>query len=457
MKSVRISSGLASMALLSLLATFAGGCGAGGGGTSENGESSGGGTLGKDVSNTGTDSYHPVIAADSGGHVFVSWEEKATGSATEIRLAASSDTGSSFSTKKGLSKSYCSRTGQISSDVSMVPGGDGSLYMVWKDEWPIQKTSEVKFLKEDGQSTSCKTVSTSFTSARNIYSPHIGLLKSKGVQIAWEEDRASQRDIFYTHSEDDGTTFLPSTGPVNISDTPSSDSSGPLLAFEGSLNVNALWVEGSEGARSVALSRFTNGADSFPAPQTISDTNIDSHSPEIAISLYGEPYVAYKDDSSIYFTGYQVITSSFSPPEKISLNSQSPSHPKMAVSPNGMIYVVWSDSGGIWVAISSDGGHSFASPKDISSGTGTSSSPKIVANGSYVTVVWVEEDTGGGDIFLSGSVDNGNSFSSPEDLSNNSSISRNPVIALDGTGYIHVAWEEGPEGNREIYYKKIAQ
>lgn len=457
MTSNRLSSGYTAMALLALLVTFAGGCGAGGGGGVSGTGGNSNSTLGKDISGTNSDSYKPVIATDSGGHVFVAWEEEASVSSKEIHLAISSDAGSSFSTKKGLSKSYCSKPAKVSSDVSMFPGGDGSLYMVWKDDWPSQKTSEVKFLKEDGQSTSCKIISTSFDFARNVYSPHIGLIGSKGVQIVWEEERGSQRDIFYNRSEDGGTTFLLSAGPVNISDTPSSDSSGPLLAFEGSLNVNALWVEGPEGARSVAISRSANGSDSFPSPQTISDISIDSYSPEIGISLYGDPYITYKDDSSIYFTGYQVVTTSFSPPQKISSGSLSPSHPEMVVSSNGTLYVVWSDSGGIWVAVSTDGGYSFAPPKDISPQTGTSSSPKIVASGSYVTVVWEEEDTGGGDIFLSSSGDNGDSFSSPANLSNNSSISRNPVIASDGTGYIHVAWEDGPVGNRDIYYKKIAQ
>lgn len=56
---------------------------------------------------------------------------------------------------------------------------------------------------------------------------------------------------------------------------------------------------------------------------------------------------------------------------------------------------------------------------------------------SYINIVWVEENTGNGDIFLSSSIDNGTTFSAPENLSETSVRSASPVIAADGNKYIY--------------------
>ena len=135
-------------------------------------------------------------------------------------------------------------------------------------------------------------------------------------------------------------------------------------------------------------------------------------------------------------------------------DSISPSCPEMGISSNGVIYVVWSDNGKILVASSTDNGTTFATITDVSDSTGTSSSPKLAIDGFYVNLVWIEEEIGKGDIFFSGSADNGKSFSPPKNLSNSSSPSASPVIASDIEGNIYVAWVEGTEGNREIYYER---
>src|SRR3990172_3261234 len=187
--------------------------------------------------------------------------------------------------------------------------------------------SEIKFFHEGN--ASCNTVSTSFNSARIDYSPNLGLSSDGGIHMVGAEDvGGGLRDIFYSHSTDSGVTFLPADSPVNLSATPS-DSTEPLLGFEGSLNVDAVWVEGSSGARSVTLVRSTDMGDSFSTPQTLSDSDVDAHCPVIATHGADKVYAAYKGDSDIYFTRWQAATSSFSSPENISLNASSPSCPKM--------------------------------------------------------------------------------------------------------------------------------
>lgn len=320
---------------------------------------------------------------------------------------------------------------------------------------PTINASAVKFFRE-GDST-CDLVSDSFDNERDIYSPHIVRSGAGRLHLAWSEDSGSQTDIFYRKTSDNGDTFSPplASNPVNISNTALA-SEEPLLGFDGSLNVDVVWVEGVKGNRKVAFSRSTDEGETFSYPQTISSTDKDSYCPRIAASGEGKIYIAYRGDGgsdrSIYFGRWESATSTFSSPLKISPGSDSPSCPEMAVGANGVIYVTWADGGEIGVAVSTDSGYSFHYPKNISNSDGVSSSPKIAVNGSYINIVWVEEGTGSGDIFFSGSVDYGKNFSTPENLSNSSSPSSMPVIASDGRDYIYVAWVEGAGGEGEIYF-----
>ena len=331
--------------------------------------------------------------------------------------------------------------------------GDGnSLYLTWIDSWmPTYSVSDVKFFREDD--TSCNTVSNTYTTASNAYSPRIVLREGGDTHILWAEDHGAQRDISYVHYKDNGGTLLPADGPDNLSNSPSSDSSEPLIGFDGSLNVDTVWVEGSEGTRKVTFSRSEDNGKSFSTPQTISSPPLsNSHCPVLASAGAGKIYVAYKGDNSIYFARWESNTSSFSDIGYMTPDSVSPSCPEMGISSNGVIYIVWSDNGKIWVASSTDNGTTFPAIKDVSDTTGTSSSPKIAMDDNYVNLVWVGEGTGGGDIYFSGSTDNGESFSAPKNLSNSASPSLDPVITSDGSKYIYVAWVEGNVGERDIYF-----
>lgn len=215
--------------------------------------------------------------------------------------------------------------------------------------------------------------------------------------------------------------------------------SGQKPGFEGTLRASAKSVS--------TISMFST-------PQNIYSPALDSHCPVTTASVADKIYTAYKGDSGIYFAEIGSATVLPSSPREISPpDSASPSCPEIGVSSNGRIYIVWSDNIGIRVAISDDGGQTFPTIKYVFAAAGTYSSPKMAIAGTNVNLVWVDEETGMGDIFFSGSTDNGVIFSTPKNLSGSSSIkSMNPVITKDERNNIYVLWTEGEEGSREIYY-----
>ena len=414
----------------------------------------------KNLSNSSTDSFKPVIVASSAGKVYVAWEEAVTNSKKEIYLAASDDSDLTVSTIKNLtteSKSSCDRTGASQGNVRMAAGEDDSLYLAWLDSWiPAVPVSNVKFFREGD--ASCTTASDTYDTGSNAYTPHFQLNGEWGIHMIWSEDQGTQKDISYVHLENNGGTILPSGSPKNLSNTPS-DSSEPLLGFDGTLDVTTVWVEGPAGGRSVVYSRSSDRGSSFSTPEAIPDAASDSYCPVMAKSEGGNTYIVYKGDKTIYFTrwlGNFTLYYKFSEPVEISPPSSSTlSCPEIAVSPDGTIYAVWEESGQIWAAVNPDinSGESFAvSP--ISPAGGKSSAPKIAMDGEYSSIIWVDESAGNGDIYFSGSIDNGTSFSLPRNLTNSSEPSTAPSLTSDTNGSIYVTWSEGDTGGREIYLLK---
>lgn len=440
---------------LLIFTTLAIGCSSGGGTNgADNGNGSSNTSAGVNLSKTNADSNNPLIAADSDGNVYIVWEETVTDH-KELYLTKSGNSGSTFASAKSLtdvrgSKCPATITDVTSTDANIALRENMPLYLAWTYSWhPSWPGTAVKFFREDDEF--CSSVS---EISRDADSPFIGISGGENVHTVWTEDVDGQKEIYYRHSTDGGDTLTPSDDPLRLSYTTASDSSEPLLGFDGSLNINVVWTEGSEGSRDISFKRSIDGGDSFPSyyDGTISDTGVDSHCP--AIATYGENdiFVTYKGDDKLYFTKWVSSDYSFSESKVISPGSSSPSCPEIGTAENGMVYVVWVDMGEIWINKSIYGRYLLPSPLNISNSTGNSTSPRIAMDESYINIVWVEENTGNGDIFLSSSIDNGKTFSSPENLSESSSRSASPVIAADGEKYIYVAWVEGEEGNRDIYF-----
>ena len=110
------------------------------------------------------------------------------------------------------------------------------------------------------------------------------------------------------------------------------------------------------------------------------------------------------------------------------------------------VYVVWEDNTNegsidIFFTVSNDNGQTFSSPENLSNTPLTSFKPKISTDGNNVYVVWEEtqENTFVSDIFFSVSNDNGQTFSNPINLSDNIGNSLRAQILTEGNN-VYVVW-----------------
>ena len=103
--------------------------------------------------------------------------------------------------------------------------------------------------------------------------------------------------------------------------------------------------------------------------------------------------------------------------------------PQIATSGNN-VYVTWQDSTpgnqDIFFAVSNNNGVSFGTPINLSNNTGNSRIPQIAVSGNNVYVVWHDDTPGNLDILV---ITNAQPFGTPINISNNPGFSQNQQIA----------------------------
>lgn len=152
-----------------------------------------------------------------------------------------------------------------------------------------------------------------------------------------------------------------------------------------------------------------------------------------------------EDNTDVYLKISQDRGATFGNTINLSNNPASLSYNPQIVASGENVYIVWEDDEGnsgnsdIFFIRSSDGGNAFTSKRNLSNDPSGSGSPQLSVSGDNVYVVWTGTSPDSTDIYLAHSENNGNSFSDPENLSNDPDISFNPVMSVNGTQVI-VDW-----------------
>jgi hypothetical protein len=143
--------------------------------------------------------------------------------------------------------------------------------------------------------------------------------------------------------------------------------------------------------------------------------------------------------------------------QNISNNPGNSTDARIGVYQNN-VYLVWTDdttgNKDIYFKRSVDNGTTFGSIENLSNNPGNSTDARIGVYQNKVYLVWTDDTTGNGDIYFKRSVDNGTTFAETENLStNNTSPSSGAQISAVGNN-VYVAWQDIASGNNEIFYRQ---
>ena len=153
---------------------------------------------------------------------------------------------------------------------------------------------------------------------------------------------------------------------------------------------------------------------------------------EVAAASGNNRFVVWYDytpgNYDIFFRRSTDNGANWQPTVNLSTNPGPSYVPQIAVS-GANVYVVWSQQttdgslADIYVRKSTDNGATWKSIVNISNNAGDSTSPQIAVSGSNVYVTWYDQTPGKADIFLRRSADNGSTWKAVKNLSSNAGFS----------------------------------
>jgi uncharacterized repeat protein (TIGR01451 family) len=300
---------------------------------------------------------------------------------------------------------------------------------------------------------------------QDAFNPAIALDGGDVAHVVFEDKTGdNERNVYYVNNS--GGTF---GTPTRISDdSDGQDALNPAIALDGSGVVHVVFEDSSGTDTKRNIYYVNNSGGTFGTPTRISDDSDgqDALDPAIALDGSGVAHVVFEDKTgdnriNIYYVNNSGGT--FGTPTRISDDSdgQDALNPAIALDGSGVAHVVFEDKTGDNernVYYVNNSGGTFGTPTRISDDSDGQDAlnPAIALDGSGVVHV-VYEDRSGTDtkrnIYYVN--DSGGTFGTPTRISDDSDgqDALNPAIALDGSGVAHVVFEDKTgDIRRNIYY-----
>jgi len=243
-----------------------------------------------------------------------------------------------------------------------------------------------------------------------------------------------------------------------------SPSSHPVTVEDSLNQVHIVWSDKS-GLKDLYYKRSTNGGTNWGSLQQITWTGLsDTLSPSLTVDSNNILHLVYEEytmiDSELYYKKSTNGGQTWSAPVRLTWNAGLSMEPSICVDSTNNIYVVWEDDSPgdseIYFKRSTNGGGTWSSLQRLTWNSRDSLNPKIKSSaGSTLHIVWHERlNSTNYEIYYKKSTNSGTTWTPPTRLTWTSNNARYPEIAIDPAGNIHVAWEYGDIGDKEIYYKQ---
>ncbi|HEX5457281.1 MAG TPA: sialidase family protein [Candidatus Nitrosotalea sp.] len=397
------------------------------------------------ISQVSADSELPHVLV-SGNDVFAIWTQSSLGK-SDVFFAKSADGGNTFGNPINLSGDTYGQ-----SSYPQFVENDSRIYVTWQSS--ITGASSILMAKslDDGTSFE-KPIQVSDPSQLSAF-PQVAF-SGDHVYMSWIEKAVdNSTNIIFAKSVDQGKSF---GTPLHV--THNMGNSGiPKLSADSS-QVYLTWEDNSRGDYEVFLSKSSDFGASFHVPVDISTTTGQSGTPEVVVSG-NNLYVVWMDNTSgqydIFFTKSTDGGNTFAKPVNISSLKGDSGYPQFTVWKNN-VYVVWTQTMtginyDVYFAKSTNNGDTFDTPVNLSNNFGPSGWPKIASDGN-IYVSWVDSSPGKFDVLITKSTDGGKTFENPTNLSNSKKESyENDMAALSNT--VYMVWQEGSSGNHTIVFSK---
>lgn len=303
----------------------------------------------------------------------------------------------------------------------------------------------------------------------DVEDPKIAVDQSGNINVMWwEESWHPDKNILgnFRRSDDNGLNW---GDIINISTI----SRGPLyssICVDSSGNIYAAWVENLiDNGHYVSRIYFgfsTNGGITWSQSINIPNANNtwDVYEPAISVNGSGNIFVIWKEvsgwyDQAIYFSESTDSGATWSTPKNISNNPQDSRvhYINMAFDNSSNIYAVWNfeylNKYSVQFCKSTDNGITWDQPVNINILNKKYAHPAIAVDClNNINLIWNDETSENTEIYFIRSMDNGESWTLPINISNTQNSSCYPDIAIDSSCNIYIVWEDSSPGTGDIYF-----
>ena len=270
--------------------------------------------------------------------------------------------------------------------------------------------------------------------------------------ITWQEDLPGNFEAFASISMDGGATFGPG---FNASDT-DTGSLGPQVAMSDD-NAVITWQEDLPGNSEAFAARSIDGGATFGPSFNVSDTDTLSFSPQVAMSGDNAviTWVEVPSGNNDIFAARSIDGgATFGPSFNVSDTDTRSIFSQVAMSGDNAVITWQEDLPGFnfetFAAMSMDGGATFGTGFNVSDTTTDSVNPQVAMSGDNAVITWQEDLPGNDEIFAAMSMDGGATFGTGFNVSDSDTRSFSPQVAMSGDNAV-IAWVEFNSGNEEIF------
>ena len=421
----------------------------------------------KTISSNTDNSFSPQVAVDGAGNIYAVWRDRAS---SNILFSLSNNGGTTFSTPLNVSQTAKASSSNFSAGIVPLISVDrqGAINVVWISDAP--GNNDVFFSRStDGGATSSPPLNLSNDPADSL-SPQMAVDASGNIYVVWESDDIKFGALFtHSTSTNGGATFA---APVDLA-TNINGSFGVQLAGAPDGSINVVWEDDSNTGSTISYSRLSANGATLLGPKNLSGNLGSSTGSQIAIDAGGNIDVIWADNTAgnydIFFSRSTNQGVNFSSPQNLSNSSPANSlNARIGVDATGAVYAVWEQNVAVdanntdifFTRSTNSVATTFSASANLSNNFGNSSNPWLVVDATGAINLSWEDDTPGQtpgmtSIFFTRSQDAGVTFSTLQNLSNDSGSSSDAQIAADKNGDLNVVWSDNLPGANGLSVNQI--
>jgi hypothetical protein len=327
----------------------------------------------------------------------------------------------------------------------LVAGTEGNLHLVWYDY--RDGDGDIYYSRFDGVIWGTEIDITSNSSASE--NPSIAVDGSGHLHVVWIDHVSGGPDVYY--KKFDGTGWTASEALAVGADS----CEAPCIAVDGLERVHVVWRDYRDGAWGIYYRMFDG--DAWSPSQKLTDPAGYPRHPSIAADDSQHLHLVWEDYRHLKWELYykRLDGASWGPDMMLTDDPVFLRKSSMVVDSDEDIHVFWDDKrrGEYSIYHKVFDGIAWGPDELVVMPSWNTSAPVAAASDSgRLHLVWYDLGVAGNKEVFYREFD-GTSWGPIEQISQDLAISKNPMIAADTDGHVHVVWQDSRGGDFEIYWR----